>query len=209
MKKRERWGLLPEAVKVARDAAGAKPADVAQDIIEAELIKACAEGKIRSRLLAHGPAHVFSSHPPLRELIRPLPPEVWSGASIVGNEVVTPLWHKPLVRVGFSLDDVLSYLSESPTPPIAVPSGTGFRRATDRMLHAEIGAAYDDAERNGEKPPNLKELPELVSRRLRDKGFQATQREIRRIGQKPEFAGRRGLSGISVASERKQSSGGR
>jgi hypothetical protein len=26
------------------------------------------------------------------------------------------------------------------------------------MIHAEIAAAYDDAERNSEKPPNLREL---------------------------------------------------
>jgi hypothetical protein len=116
--KRESWGLLPEAIKVACETTGNRAADVAQDIIEAEFIKACAEGKIRSRLMAHGPAHVFGSHPSLRDLIRPLPPEVWRGASIVGNEVVTPLWHNPLVRVSFSLDDVRSYLSESPTPPI-------------------------------------------------------------------------------------------
>jgi hypothetical protein len=209
MKKLENWGLLPEAVKVAREASGANAADVAQDIIEAALIKACAEGKIRSRLVARGPAHVFGSHSPLRDLIRPLPPEVWSGASIVGNEVVTPLWHHPLVRVGFSLADIRSYLSESPTPPIAVPIGKGFRRAPDRMIHAEIGAAYDDAERNNEKPPNLKELPELVSRQLREKGFRASQRQIRRIGQKPEFAARRRLPGVTVASERKQPRGGR
>jgi hypothetical protein len=77
------------------------------------------------------------------------------------------------------------------------------------MIHAEVGAIYDDAERNGEKPPSLRELLQPVWRRLRDKGFRASQTEIRKIGQKPEFAARRWPRGLTIATERKQSSGGR
>jgi hypothetical protein len=72
------------------------------------------------------------------------------------------------------------------------------------MIHAEIGAVYDDAERNAAKPPSIRELLQPVSRRLKDKGFHAGQREIRKIGQKPEFAARRWPRGLTIATELKQ-----
>jgi hypothetical protein len=64
--------------------------------------------------------------------------------------------------------------------------------------------AYDAAEAAGMKPPNIKELPAAVQPFLQQKGFSASGRRIRELGDAEEFKKRRRPPGKTVASERQK-----
>jgi hypothetical protein len=64
--------------------------------------------------------------------------------------------------------------------------------------------AYDTAEHEGRKPPNIKELPAAVRPFLQARGFSASGRQIQRLGEAEEFKRRRRPPGKTVASERRK-----
>jgi len=63
---------------------------------------------------------------------------------------------------------------------------------------------YDTAEAEGRKPPNINELPAAVQPILQRKGFYASGRRIKQLGEREEFKRRRRPSGRTVASERRK-----
>jgi hypothetical protein len=76
--------------------------------------------------------------------------------------------------------------------------------ASDRMIREAIGWAYDAAEEEGRKPPNIKELAAAVQPFLQQKGFSASGRRIQQLGADEEFKRRRRPPGKTVASERQK-----
>jgi len=76
------------------------------------------------------------------------------------------------------------------------------RRAPPAKIREEITVAYNDAEREGKKPPNLKEIVVVVKAALRAQGFQASGRQIADEAVAEEFKNRRRKPGPTIASER-------
>jgi hypothetical protein len=76
--------------------------------------------------------------------------------------------------------------------------------APSRTVIEAIGCAYDAAEAAGRKPPNTKELPAAVQPFLQQKGFTASGRHIRELGDADEFKRRRRPPGKTIASERRK-----
>jgi hypothetical protein len=77
------------------------------------------------------------------------------------------------------------------------------RQASAKIIHDEITAAYDAAEVAGEKPPNVKEAPDIVLRQLQAKGLTASKRYIEELAGGPEFRGRRRSPGATLRSEKR------
>ena len=65
------------------------------------------------------------------------------------------------------------------------------RKILDDLINIEITAVYDDAEKAGEKPPNIKELADIVFPRLEAKGFRTTKVRIMKLGDDKKHASRR------------------
>jgi hypothetical protein len=65
------------------------------------------------------------------------------------------------------------------------------RKTLDDLINIEIAAVYDDAEKAGEKPPNIKELADIVLLRLKAKGLRTTKLRIMELGDDKKYASRR------------------
>jgi hypothetical protein len=78
------------------------------------------------------------------------------------------------------------------------------RPAPDSMIHKTISEAYNEAEKRGSKPPNVKEIVAPVQTMLRDKGYQASGRHIQGLAQNGMHKNRRRKPGATVASEKRQ-----
>jgi hypothetical protein len=76
-------------------------------------------------------------------------------------------------------------------------------RASVKVIHDEIAAAYDAAAGAGGKPPNVKEIPDIVLRQLQAKGLTTSKRRIEEIAGAPEFKGRRRPPGATLRSEKR------
>jgi hypothetical protein len=69
------------------------------------------------------------------------------------------------------------------------------RPAPETMIRSAIRQVYDEAEANQQKPPNINELPAAVITILTAKGYAASGRQIKAIGDDIEFQKRRGATG--------------
>jgi hypothetical protein len=76
------------------------------------------------------------------------------------------------------------------------------RPASDSRIHAAITLVYDEAERTGAKPPNIKELPRLVKDELRKTGHEASGNRIAELARQPQHGQRRRKPGPTLASEK-------
>ena len=74
-------------------------------------------------------------------------------------------------------------------PDAATP--TEPRKATEPDIDLAIRAVYDQAERDGEKPPNIKELIKPVQAKLAATGLKASGLMIMRVGNEPQHKKRR------------------
>jgi hypothetical protein len=72
------------------------------------------------------------------------------------------------------------------------------------MIREAVRWAYDAAEEEGRRSPNIKELAAAVQPFLQQKGFSASGRRIQHIGDEEEFKKRRRRPGKTVASERQK-----
>jgi hypothetical protein len=77
------------------------------------------------------------------------------------------------------------------------------RRAQDRVIEDEVLRVYDIADKEGTKPPNIKEVVKPVQARLRQIGQAASATQIRKIAESPEFKKRRRLPGKTLSSEKR------
>ena len=75
------------------------------------------------------------------------------------------------------------------------------RLAPDAEIKKAIVAAYDNAEAQRAKPPNIKELPGAVRRHLKVKGYYASDKHIQDLG--APYKNRRRSPGKTLASDRR------
>jgi hypothetical protein len=73
----------------------------------------------------------------------------------------------------------------------ATSAETEPRRASKEMIREEIKSVYDEAERSGTPPPNIRQLSRIVRPLLRASGFDASFQLIENIGSEREFKRRR------------------
>jgi hypothetical protein len=99
----------------------------------------------------------------------------------------------------------LSTVWESPDLP-EIASGAPIRSKPAGLpaIRDAIKAVYDEAERTGEKPPNINEIAAPVQARLIVDGRGASGRQIQQIAEEPEFAARRRLPGPTIAAASRQ-----
>jgi len=81
-------------------------------------------------------------------------------------------------------------------------STKSLRQAPRSVIHKAIKAAYDNAEADGSKPPNIKELPAVVRPLLEAKGYNASGKLIMLLGSAEQHARRRRPPVKTVRSER-------
>jgi hypothetical protein len=78
---------------------------------------------------------------------------------------------------------------------------TTFRRAVDKVIRNEVRVIYVDP--RGERP-NVNEIAKIVRPRLNAQGCDASDRQIRKIAEEPEFSRYRRPPGKTKASDRRQ-----
>ena len=77
------------------------------------------------------------------------------------------------------------------------------KQASDRMITDEVRRAYDIADKEKKKPPNINELAKLVKAALKEREHKASRSQIQKIGNCPEFEGCRRPAGKTLKSERR------
>src|SRR5262249_38403493 len=76
------------------------------------------------------------------------------------------------------------------------------KSASKPMIENEVRRVYDIADKEGKKPPNIKEVAKPVQDLLRGNGYKASAAQIQKIAQRPEFAKRRRSPGKTLKSEK-------
>jgi hypothetical protein len=205
------WYELLGAVERVRQAAGLS-VGVAQQAVH----WACARREIRS--LGEGrrsmdPLHLLQRCPSV-DLKWP----DWQGRLIDDRGFLAPRSGEDSVIVAVYVNHAdlewwldnrlqwwLSTVWESPDPSEA-PSVTPIRGrpAGSPAIRDAIRAVYDEAERTGEKPPNINEIAAPVQAKLTADGRGASKRQIQKIADEPEFAARRGPLGVTIAAVSRQ-----
>lgn len=94
-------------------------------------------------------------------------------------------------------DSLTKYLANLGLGPIA--EREQLRNATHDMIRQEVRDVYLDSSSD---QPNVNQLAKVVRPRLNQKGFEASDRQIRQIGEEREFTGYRRKPGKTKASER-------
>jgi hypothetical protein len=87
----------------------------------------------------------------------------------------------PLVNTA----DLMNWLNEEATEKAELTPAA----ASD--VRAAIVKVYDDAEKAGTKPPNIKEVVKPVQSRLEKLGYRVSGRQIQNAAKSAEFANRR------------------
>jgi hypothetical protein len=74
------------------------------------------------------------------------------------------------------------------------------RKATDRILRNVITAVYDEADKDKNAlRPNINQLPDAARPRLKELGYEASGRQIKKIGEEPQFKRRRRAPGQKLS----------
>jgi hypothetical protein len=77
------------------------------------------------------------------------------------------------------------------------------RPVPDSMIHKTISEVYNDADRRGLKPPNVKEIVAPVQERLIATGYEASGLRIQQLAGSDRYKNRRRKPGATVASEKR------
>jgi hypothetical protein len=89
-------------------------------------------------------------------------------------------------------------------PPQIEPAvDDSLRTAPSPKIHEAITAVYDEKERAGADPPNVKKVCPLVQKKLRDEGYRATLRQIEDHAGDEKHKRRRRPPGKTIASEKR------
>jgi hypothetical protein len=150
-------------------------------------------------------------------LVPSLDPETWSEQSCkpaFETLAKTPsLEHYPEWSPGFAarkltIDEFFKFVSspgydfpkfwKSPTGKASSP-----KPAPDQLITNEVRCVYDLADKNGAKPPNIKEIAKPVQCRLKELGYSASATQIQTIADRPEFKKRRRPQGKTLKSEKR------
>jgi hypothetical protein len=172
-----------------------------------ESLLAAADGQFKIRVL---PAAGKQRSRP-KEPIRHLRKYLRRLAGIVAAQNDWGWWHKQpwsdlkcilVKQIDYSvwLDRTIKPTNEA--PPIESKSEPKLKIAPESKIDQEISAEYDEAERKGLKPPNLKEIARPVLARLRAEGYQASQRQILKLAEAEKHKGRRRPPGRTVATDK-------
>jgi hypothetical protein len=97
-------------------------------------------------------------------------------------------------------------------PPSAGHPGTSdetaldgeLRQAPESVIHETIKEAYDRAERDKQKPPNVNQIGAPVQNLLRGRGYTASKRRIKELAADQQHAARRRKAGPTVAHENRK-----
>jgi hypothetical protein len=84
-----------------------------------------------------------------------------------------------------------------------LPPSNDLRPASVQKINNAITAVYDEAERTGGKPPNIRELPKPVQEELRKTGHTASGNRIMQLGEAEQHDRRRRKPGKTIASEKR------
>jgi len=99
-------------------------------------------------------------------------------------------------RVFCVKDDVMKILEGISKNRSGFRSKPVVKKAPPSLIRTEIGLIYDNADKNKNAPrPNLAQLPGVVKPRLEARGFEASGKQIKKIGSEPLFDGRRNKRG--------------
>jgi hypothetical protein len=148
-----------------------------------------------------------------------IPPHEWPDleweppvdGKLTGNLRSRLLRRRAWMLVQFSRSDVMrewpSHVpSEARFERTPVPNASeldSLKLASDKIIRQTIDEVYNAAEADGEKAPNIKELPTLVLRKLQQQGYTASKRHIQLLGDELDFKKRRRPPGATVSSERR------
>lgn len=129
--------------------------------------------------------------------------DFWSDLRFDAERVLT-VWPHPTGRKHQrpEEDDVTD--EHAQCPRLAVSNSVRepeMRPASDSIIHKTISEVYNESDKSGLKPPNVKELVAPVQTMLRDKGYQASGRHIQELAQDARHKRRRRKPGATVASE--------
>jgi hypothetical protein len=87
-------------------------------------------------------------------------------------------------------------LAQRDWPPIESKAQPALKPAPDSQVRAEIGAVYDEADKDKNAPrPNIAQLPGVVRPRLEARSLVASGRQIKKIGGEDRFKRRRRARG--------------
>jgi hypothetical protein len=173
---------------------------------EREAEQALQQAGLDSRLDAAGTIPL-SAHPnpKIRETHRArkrqtLRPDDWTGQIDWDTGKVGPYFSVSITRL--SLEGWLNAGGE--VPSAQETSGDKLRTASVAIIKETIRAVYGDAERAGQKAPNVKEVVKPVQAKLRGNGLKASGRHIQEEAEAEEFKERRRKPGPTLASERRR-----
>jgi hypothetical protein len=77
--------------------------------------------------------------------------------------------------------------------------------ASEQTIESAVRREYERAERQDEKPPNIKEVTKPVQAQLQASGYYASAAKIQKIAERPEFKKRRRPPGKTLKSEKRRS----
>jgi len=149
-------------------------------------------------LSTHPNPRIREAHPvQRRESLRPAD---WGGPIDWDTEKVSRYFSVSITRL--SIEQWLNTGRE--VPSAQGTSGDKLRPARVANINEAIRAVYDDAERAGQKPPNVKEVVKPVQAKLRDNDLEASGRRIQERAEAEEYKKRRRKPGLTLASERRR-----
>jgi hypothetical protein len=171
-----------------------------------ESLLAAADGQFKIRVL---PAAGEQRGRP-KVLIRHLRKDLRGLAGTVAAQNDWGWWRKPpwsdLKSILVKEIDYLVWLDRttkttSEAPLLESKSEPNLKSAPESKIDQEISAEYDRAERQGQKPPNIKEIAKQVQVTLRSTGYQATQRQIQKLAEADKYKKRRRPPGRTMAAD--------
>jgi hypothetical protein len=126
-----------------------------------------------------------------------IPSDWWRDAEIGGYDIRLPdgtLTNRREIDVNqYDLSELVGEVKSPPDPPL--------KNAPVPLIGKAITAVYDEAAASGQKPPNIVELAPLVQAWLKAKGYSASKKQIRKVGNEEAFEARRRPPGKTLRSE--------
>jgi hypothetical protein len=148
-------------------------------------------------LSTHPNPKIREAHPVRKR--QSLGPDDWTGQIDWNTGKVGPYFSVSITRLSLE-----GWLNAGGEVPAQETSGDELRTAPVDIINETIRAVYDDADRAGQKAPNVKEVVKPVQAKLRDNGFKASSSRIQEIADAEEYKKRRRKPGPTLASERRR-----
>jgi hypothetical protein len=184
---------LSEAVTLVTDRC-----DCSEDEAKGALVRAGLDG----RLKASASTPLSADPDPVRRAKHPvwtqqeLRSDDWNGSIDWTAGTIGPFYFSVVIKRA-SIEAWLGtrWASQSTLPA---------RKATDVRIREAITAVYDKAGRDGQKPPNVRQIAKPVQEVLGNQGFEASARHIEKLASENPFKARRRPPGATLKSEKNQ-----